>query len=194
MIYKFYIKMDEKAYGPYTLDEYHALDVPDDTEVMESSVGEWYLAKDYPSYEELKAMENFGGPVVPPLPPSLPPVQDEQPKTGWNWGAFGFSWLWGIFNGVYWPLIIIPCAFMPLLFDSPTFFYISSSIRLAIVIALGIYGNKWAWESKSWESAAKFNKVQKNWSKAFLYFLIISVGIAILISFLSVFVLYKAIR
>lgn len=191
--------MDEKAYGPYTLDEYHALDVPDYTEVMESNVGEWYLAKDYPSYEELKAMENSSGPVMPPLLPQTQPLpqtyaQDEQPKTGWNWGAFGFSWLWGIFNGVYWPLIIIPCSFMPLLFDSPTFFYIGPYIGLGIAITLGIYGNKWAWESKSWESAAKFNKVQKNWSKALLYSLIISVGIVILISFLSVFVLFKASR
>lgn len=58
MKYKFFIRMDGVIYGPYSLQEYHDLDVPDDTEVMEESVGEWYYASDFPSYEELNAREN----------------------------------------------------------------------------------------------------------------------------------------
>ena len=58
MKYKFFIRMDGVIYGPYSLQEYHDLDVPDDTEVMEEGVGEWYYASDFPSYEELNAREN----------------------------------------------------------------------------------------------------------------------------------------
>lgn len=57
MPYKFYIKMDEQIYGPYSLQEYHDLNVPDDTEVLEESVGQWCQASEYPTYEELRARE-----------------------------------------------------------------------------------------------------------------------------------------
>lgn len=58
MKYKFFIRLDGVIYGPYSLQEYHDLDVPGDTEVMEEGVGEWYYASDFPSYEELNAREN----------------------------------------------------------------------------------------------------------------------------------------
>ena len=185
MKYQFYIKMDDKAYGPYSLDEYVALNVPEDTEVMEASIGEWLPASDYPSYEELKIREN--GYII-HKDGSIGKVKEEEgyedyeevipfssddnqsfsteselPKTGWNWGAFFFSWLWGIFNGVYWPLIMFACVFIP---------YVGPFITLAICVALGIYGNQWAWEAKSWDSAEHFNRVQRNWAKAVLYYLL----------------------
>ena len=50
--------MEGQAYGPYTLEEFHNLNVPGDVEVMEASVGDWLPASEYPSYEELKAREN----------------------------------------------------------------------------------------------------------------------------------------
>lgn len=29
----------------------------------------------------------------------------EQPKLGWNWGAFMFNWIWGVGNRCYLPLL-----------------------------------------------------------------------------------------
>ena len=42
-------------------------------------------------------------------------LQQEYPPVteAWNWGAFSLSWIWGIFNGLYWPLIIILINFIP---------------------------------------------------------------------------------
>lgn len=57
-LYRFYIRMDDEVFGPYSLQEFHELEVPNDVEVMEVSVKEWCLASELPSYEELNAREN----------------------------------------------------------------------------------------------------------------------------------------
>lgn len=196
MSFKFYIRMDGQVFGPYSLDEYHELDVPDDTEVLEASVGQWFCASDFPSYEELKAREdgfriNDDGVIVrvneettepnyvdaanstetiddPPIAEqiyrdetsannNLTSIISTKPNKGWNWGAFMFNWIWAIFNGLYWPLIIIPIAFIP---------YIGGLASLICCIVLGYKGSEWAWEVKTWDSAEHFNDVQHRWSVA----------------------------
>ena len=55
--YKFYIRQDGNEYGPYSIDEVRNLGLLDDTEVMESSVGEWYPANYY-NFDELYMKEH----------------------------------------------------------------------------------------------------------------------------------------
>lgn len=86
----------------------------------------------------------------------------------WNWGAFYFGWIWGIGNGVYWPLIsLIP--------------YIGWLVSFIIVIVLGVNGNQYAWE-KFHGTAEEFEMKQHNWAVAAgICFLISIVLVAIIL-------------
>ena len=81
---------------------------------------------------------------------------------GWNWGAFYFSWLWAVCNGIYWPLVVL----------IPVVGWLSI---LVIMIILGINGNQWAWEKKQWRSIEHFKQVQHNWAIAALCVFILAV-------------------
>ncbi len=80
---------------------------------------------------------------------------------GWSWGAFFFSWIWGLFNGTYIALLaLVPYAG----------FFVS--------IWMGISGRKMAWRNKRWASVEHFQRVQRRWSiAAGIFFGIAVVGI-----------------
>lgn len=65
----------------------------------------------------------------------------------WNWGAFFFTWMWGIFNRSYWTLLAIIPGF-----------------GLIWTFVCGLNGNEWTWKNKKWESAEQFHSVQKKWA------------------------------
>lgn len=68
--------------------------------------------------------------------------------SGWNWGAFGATWLWGLYNETFVALFgLIP------------------GVNIFVSIYLGINGNKLAWKNKRWESREEFLKTQKRWAK-----------------------------
>jgi len=67
---------------------------------------------------------------------------------GWNWGAFGFSWIWGLVNNSYLTLLTL----------IPFFGFIW-------VFVCGAKGNEWAWENKKWTSIEEFHRVQRLWAK-----------------------------
>ena len=93
---------------------------------------------------------------------------------GFNWGAFGFSWLWGLFNKTYvplWGLVILVAEFVFRQYAS-----IFSLAGLIFIIFCGIKGNEWGWKNKSWESIERFKKVQRRWGFAFLIFIIACVA------------------
>lgn len=90
----------------------------------------------------------------------------------WNWGAFCLNWIWGICNGVYWPLVLIICNFIP---------YIGFIIILGCCVALGMNGSKWAWKGKRWNSIEHFKRVQHNWALASLWIF----GISFVFGFLA---------
>lgn len=73
----------------------------------------------------------------------------------WNWGAFFCSWLWGLFNGIYWPLFIILIAGIP---------YIGQVCSLCLCVYLGLNGSKMAWRTGKYHSFERFKKAQKNWA------------------------------
>ena len=70
----------------------------------------------------------------------------------WSWGAFYWGWIWGIGNGVYWPLItLIP--------------YVGQVAAIIIAFVLGANGNRYAWD-KFTGTAAEFDEKQHNWAVA----------------------------
>ena len=107
--------------------------------------------------------------------------QVEDPKIiyKWNWGAFCFSWAWGIFNGIYWPIVIIPLNFVP---------YIGLVISICICFILGNKGNELAWKASRQKeiSVVYFEKVQARWNKAG----IIVFAIIMVVSLLSVILIF----
>jgi hypothetical protein len=76
-----------------------------------------------------------------------PKVDVPKEIMGWNWGAFVFTIIWGAANSVWESFLI----FVPIL-------------NVIMVFLLGAYGNKWAWQNKSWDSIENFKKTQKTWS------------------------------
>lgn len=93
------------------------------------------------------------------------------PKFGWNWGAFLFGWIWGLGNGVYWPLVSIFVCWIP---------DVGWVASLIINIVLGISGSKWSWEKKDWGNVQHFNNVQHRWSIAGIYYIaLVMIGIII---------------
>lgn len=83
---------------------------------------------------------------------------------GWNWGAFGLSWIWGIGNSTYIALL----ALIPF-------------VNIIMIIVLGINGNKWAWQNRHWGSIEDFKRTQRIWRNVWLWILIGSLVLWILI-------------
>lgn len=72
-------------------------------------------------------------------------VMPEELK-GWNWGAAGLGYLWGFYYRSWLTLF----AFVPVL-------------NFVWWIAMGLEGNRWAWEKNSWHSVEEFRASQKKW-------------------------------
>jgi hypothetical protein len=87
--------------------------------------------------------------------------------SGWNWGAFFLSWIWGIGNNTW----IAFLTFVPI-------------VNFIMIFVLGAKGNEWAWQNKRWNSLEHFKRVQKLWgiwglilfliSVLFMFFIIIA--------------------
>ncbi len=93
-----------------------------------------------------------------------------------NWGAFLLNWIWGIFHKKYITLLIFPAMVIP--FIGP----------LVISVWFGIMGNKWAWNSKDWNSIEEFNESQKFWVRLWVVLFILGI-----IFIAKVFVLFSII-
>jgi len=65
---------------------------------------------------------------------------------GWNWGAAGLTWIWGVYHGVWISLL----TFIPF-------------VNLIMWVILGIKGSEWAWRARPWESVERFVSSQKKW-------------------------------
>lgn len=87
----------------------------------------------------------------------------EQPKLGWNWGAFIFNWIWGVGNKCYLPLICL----VPF-------------VGIIWTFVCGACGNKWAWQNGDFRTPEEFNKTQATWNRAGLVAFIVSVAIILM--------------
>ncbi len=180
MEYKFYVQMDGTTFGPYSAREVRDLQLMDDILVTEESMDEWLPAGRF-DFDDMVKKElggfinedgtinrpEYGSTSTPQGTSSRQSTQEvistnvvPQEIKKWNWGAFCLNWLWGVFNGVYWPLVLIVVNFIP---------YIGPIISLGICIALGINGSEWAWKGKSWSSVEEFKRVQHKWAVAVLW-------------------------
>ncbi len=92
------------------------------------------------------------------------PVPDE--IKGWNFGAFFFTWIWGIANNVWIALLAL---------------VLSPSLWLIMAVILGIKGNEWAWRSRRWDSVEQFKRVQKAWENGVFALLSVAFLIALLV-------------
>lgn len=72
-----------------------------------------------------------------------------------NWGAFTFSWIWGLGNKTYITLLTLVLVFIP---------FVGNIAAIIANIIFGIKGNRWAWQNKQWKSIEHFHKVQKTWA------------------------------
>jgi heme A synthase len=77
------------------------------------------------------------------------------------------SWIWGIGNSVWIALLAI-------------------ILGLIMSIILGIKGNEWAWQNKTWNSVEHFKKTQRTWTRIGVVLLIVSTLIGALAAALSV--------
>lgn len=68
---------------------------------------------------------------------------------GLNWGAFAFSWIWGLGNQTYIALL----ALLPV-------------VNLVMPVVLLFKGNQWAWQNGRWRDLEHFRSVQRNWAIA----------------------------
>lgn len=74
---------------------------------------------------------------------------------GLAWGAFFWSFIWGIFNRTWIALL----ALVPL-------------VGFVMPFVLLFKGREWAWRNKRWDSVEHFNKVQRRWAMVFLMILL----------------------
>ena len=80
---------------------------------------------------------------------------------GWNWGAAGLTWIWGVYHGVWISLL----TFIPI-------------VNIVMVIVLGFKGNEWAWRSRPWESVERFVSSQKKWKPwGIVFFVLMILGL-----------------
>lgn len=153
----------------------------------------WITARDYPfsdvenvednisdttnsrQYTSPHSIFHFGGQqrisdtqCTPPPQPTSPSILDT-----WNWGAFTLSWIWGVCNGIYWPLCMIVCNFIP---------YFGVLCSLSICVYLGFKGNKMAWTNARQKeiTAYSFERTQATWNILGLILFIISVLLAVI--------------
>ena len=110
------------------------------------------------------------GSAQPTYQPGLGKVSTLPPTaTGWNWGAFFFTWIWGLFNGAYVTLWGLLLSIVPF-----------GNIVWAIVC--GVNGSRWAWQGKPWASVEHFRSVQHRWAVAALVVFLVAVLALVLIA------------
>jgi len=93
----------------------------------------------------------------------------QEPEFHWNWGAFMFSWIFGFANRAW----LCFLCFVPLL-------------NIVWVFVSGAKGEKWAWESGTFEDERSFRATMKSWSRAGLLIFIITVVVVVLYAALGV--------
>lgn len=97
-----------------------------------------------------------------------------------NWGAFGFTVIWGLFNGWValkstFPIIYILCFSMYIsAFFGKYGLSFSLFCILCFMIYCGINGNQWAYSHRGFRGLQDFVETQQNWGIAYAVAAIIS--------------------
>ena len=81
---------------------------------------------------------------------------------GWNWGAAGLPFIWGMYHHVWISLL----KFVPI-------------VGWIWWIVMGLKGNEWAWRKNYWVSVEQFKATQRKWMPWGIAFFILSVLITL---------------
>ena len=111
-------------------------------------------------------------------------AQPERELGKWNWGAFFFGWIWGVFNKVYISLIQLVLGvlgFAVVLMGIGIISPIFSITNLGISIWLGVKGSQMAWDNGAYRNLEHFRESRHNWAVAAA----IVFGISILLLIIS---------
>ena len=122
------------------------------------------------------------------------PMELDRALNHFNWGAFGFTWMWGLGNGSFnktWISLVVDFV-SGCLNIIP---FIGPILGLAGIIGIRIYlglnGNKWAFENRAWWSLTDYTETQKRWATAvaiiFGFYIFILILMIIAISALGAF-------
>jgi hypothetical protein len=114
-------------------------------------------------------------------------LPDQLPVRRWSWGAFVFTWLWGLFNGAYWPLFGLLLALVPSIdlwrhaLPGGGGVWVSTGTVLyaAWSVVCGLMGERWAARGRRWQSAAQFRRRQHGWAIAAL---VVAIVLAVVVA------------
>lgn len=166
---KYYLNINHVEMGPYSAKEVRNMNIGDSALVRIDGSKVWLDASCF-NFERLMVQEV--------LEESRMKVQhgelDELPRSvgdvearRWNWGACFMPCFWGLFNGVYWPLLIVVFHFVPIVYPI---------MRLALMIVMGIKGGQWAWKRNKWENVEQYITVQHRWAIVGICYFIARLG------------------
>ncbi|MDE6139154.1 MAG: DUF2628 domain-containing protein [Candidatus Gastranaerophilales bacterium] len=95
-----------------------------------------------------------------------------------NWGAFGFGWIWAVCNGAwndYFPAFLIMIA-AALISKVPVVGPLFGILCPGIAIYVGTKANEWAYNgTKQWKSLESFVDIQKKWAIGFVVYILLYV-------------------
>jgi hypothetical protein len=83
----------------------------------------------------------------------------EELRVGWNWGAFGFGWIWGLPHRCY--VTVLDLAILPLMLVPP----IGLIVALGLRMWYALRGDEWAWQDRRFESLEHYRSVQRVWTR-----------------------------
>lgn len=88
-------------------------------------------------------------------------------ESRFNWGAFVFGFLWAVFNGMPWTILLwIIFGTVTVLLEDIVHSDIQIICTLVLSFIFGFWGNRWAWKYKKWKSVKQFKLVQRRWKQA----------------------------
>lgn len=116
-------------------------------------------------------------------------VQVERELSKWNWGAFFFGWIWGVFNKVYISLLQLvfgAISFAITILGFGIIAPIFAIINLGISIWLGVKGSRMAWNNNAYSNLEHFRSSKHNWNVAAA--IVFGLSIFFIIIFLVLFI------
>ena len=128
-------------------------------------------------------------PIQEPRRATMSSAQLDAELSKWNWGAFFFGWLWGVFNKVYITLIQLVVnliSFGLSLIGLGVIAPIFSAIGLGLSIWFGVKGSRMAWENGAYRNIDDFRTSRHNWNVAAA--IVFAVNILLIIILLVVFI------
>lgn len=194
IMYSFFINSNGMKEGPYSAAEMSALQLAATTPVAEQSYGDrWFTAKDF-DFDYMAKEERVGqvdvmvseddftlekdSVVGQPNDTAVTALSEPSCLGKWCWGGFLMPGLWGLFNGVYWPLMlgIISAAYS--LYDIDI---VGILLTITTGIILGIKGHRLSWTHfKDELDATKFDQRMSGWNVAGIMISVIYILIAII--------------